>query len=153
MRAESQLTTRSLRADQKGKVRAAHGIRPTGISTVNGREIVDDGMVFFWQCQAAKAGKVECNAFKILDVRGEGRGPCMRDPEPDDEPDEADVKPEVKEEVGKTPECVPVKEEVSVKAEQVSAEHVSDELKQEPRREPGPPVVKEELVKEEPPTC
>lgn len=126
-------------------MRAAHGIRPTGVSTVNGREIVDDGMVFFWQCQAAKAGKVECNAFKILDVRGEGRGPCMRDPGPDDEPDDV-----VKEEVGVKPEHEPVDEELEVKAEELAhAEHVSDELKQEPRREPGPPVANEELVKEE----
>ncbi|EJT47115.1 hypothetical protein A1Q1_04108 [Trichosporon asahii var. asahii CBS 2479] len=110
----------SLRADQKGKVRAAHGIRPTSVSTVNGRQIVDDGMVFFWQCQGSRAGKTECNTFKILDINAEGRGPCMRDPGPDFEPDE---------------EQQPVKKEIDVKNEPMvkseaeagrADEHVSD---------------------------
>lgn len=71
---------RSLRADQKGKVRSARGPAPElRRFTVGGRDIVDDGMAFFWQCQASRSGRAECGGFRVLDMRAEGRGPCMVD--------------------------------------------------------------------------
>jgi hypothetical protein len=43
--------------------------------------VVDDDMVYFWQCQApSRTGDMKgCGFFKILDMRGEGRGPCWGD--------------------------------------------------------------------------
>ena len=123
-------------------MRAAYGIRPTSVTTVNGREIVDNGMVFFWQCQGSRAGKTECNTFKILDINAEGRGPCMRDPGPDFEPDE---------------EQQPVKKEIDAKTEAVERvepeagradERVSDRFKQD-TGEPASSIVKNEPLKEE----
>lgn len=45
------------------------------------QEIVDDDMVFFWQCQApGQTGDMKgCGFFRILDMRAEGRGPCVID--------------------------------------------------------------------------
>lgn len=122
-------------------MRAAQGVRPTTTSTVNGREIVDDGMVFFWQCQASRAGKVECGAFKILDIKAEGRGPCMADPGPDDEPDDPSHEPDRNEEP---------KVESEIPAGPVCAtKHVSGDPKQGPETQPAEEAVKEEAVKEE----
>ncbi|BEJ13347.1 hypothetical protein CspHIS471_0305210 [Cutaneotrichosporon sp. HIS471] len=68
-----------LRADQRGKARSALGvIRGSGYVS-NG--VVDDDMVYFWQCQTPMrtSDMKGCGFFKILDMRGEGRGPCCGD--------------------------------------------------------------------------
>lgn len=46
-----------------------------------GLGVVDDDMVFFWQCQSpGTTGDMKgCGFFKILDMKGEGRGPCWGD--------------------------------------------------------------------------
>jgi hypothetical protein len=46
-----------------------------------GQKIVDDDMVFFWQCQApGQTGDMKgCGFFRILDMKAEGRGPCVVD--------------------------------------------------------------------------
>lgn len=43
--------------------------------------IVDDDMVFFWQCQSpGQTGDLKgCGFFRILDMGAEGRGPCIGD--------------------------------------------------------------------------
>lgn len=122
-------------------MRAAQGVRPTTTSTVNGREIVDDGMAFFWQCQASRAGKVECSAFKILDIKAEGRGPCMADPGPDDEPDDPSHEPDRK-------EASKVESEIPEARLVCANKHVSGDPKREAETQPA----KEEPVKNEPVT-
>jgi len=46
-----------------------------------GQELVDDDMVFFWQCQSpGQTGDMKgCGFFRILDMKAEGRGPCVVD--------------------------------------------------------------------------
>lgn len=87
-----------LRADQKGKarlnmLRSPKKARPQQHSSAGPRalqdadgdedqyQVLDDDMVFFWQCQSpGQTGDLKgCGFFKILDVKGEGRGPCMMD--------------------------------------------------------------------------
>ncbi|GMK56622.1 hypothetical protein CspeluHIS016_0304620 [Cutaneotrichosporon spelunceum] len=65
-----------LRADQRGKARSALGVVRGSGTVSNG--VVDDDMVYFWQCQTPmrSSDAKGCGFFKILDVRGEGRGPC-----------------------------------------------------------------------------
>lgn len=75
------LLTRSiLRADQRAKARAALGVM-RGSGAVSAAGVVDDNMVYFWQCQSpSRTGDMKgCGFFKILDMRGEGRGPCWGD--------------------------------------------------------------------------
>lgn len=86
---------RLLRADQKAKARARLG---TASSTngqkrvTNGVEVVDDDMAYFWQCQSpTSTGELKgCGFFKILDMKGEGRGPCVGDVVPEAASDGAD---------------------------------------------------------------
>lgn len=105
-------------------------------------------MVFFWQCQGSRAGQTECNSFKILDVKAEGRGPCMRDPGPDNESDDLDDPGKrVKETLDVKAKGEVVKEETTEIGAGRADEHMF-ESKQE--QEPGPPDVNERLVKEEP---
>ncbi|KAJ9097679.1 hypothetical protein QFC21_004716 [Naganishia friedmannii] len=93
-----------LRADQKGKVRAARASenassRPpapahtvssaaTAITTSNNKIDEQDksaldaflrGMVYFWQCQSSSITGTEkgCGFFRVLDMKAEGRGPCF----------------------------------------------------------------------------
>lgn len=85
------LMNRLLRADQKAKARSNMNISPrknvqqperTKESKIyEGQEVVDDDMIFFWQCQApGQTGDMKgCGFFRILDMRGEGRGPCIID--------------------------------------------------------------------------
>ena len=44
-------------------------------------KLIKDDMVFFWQCQSpGQTGDLKgCGFFKILDLRAEGRGPCVGD--------------------------------------------------------------------------
>jgi len=44
-------------------------------------EVVDDDMVFFWQCQSpGQTGDLKgCGFFRLLDMEAEGRGPCIVD--------------------------------------------------------------------------
>lgn len=137
--------SRCLRADQRGKVRAAQGARAGLVhSRVNGRDIVDDGMAFFWQCQASRAGKVECGAFKVLDMKAEGRGPCMADPvDPVDPRSSEDSGPDEK------PRTETHEDESTPAANAEDAlvragEHVSDG----PKQESAPAPVKDELSPE-----
>ncbi|OXH20995.1 hypothetical protein J008_07035 [Cryptococcus neoformans] len=72
-----------LRADQKAKARsrlssASSKPRPRVSSSMN---IIEDDMIFFWQCQSATQTGVGkgCGFFKILDMKKEGRGPCIGD--------------------------------------------------------------------------
>lgn len=135
---------RCLRADQKGKVRAAHGVRSKSVSRVNGREIVDDGMAFFWQCQASRAGKPECGGFKLLDIRAEGRGPCMGDEGPDVEDfDELSVKAEGVDAASATVER-PVsderKQEATLKPTREPERECKQETKQAFKQEPSPVI-------------
>jgi len=46
-----------------------------------GQEIVHDDMIYFWQCQApGQTGDMKgCGFFRILDMKAEGRGPCIID--------------------------------------------------------------------------
>lgn len=82
---------RLLRADQKAKARSRFGAAPGagGVSRAgvkNGVTVLDDDMAFFWQCQSpGTTGEIKgCSFFKILDMRGEGRGPCVADEEEDE---------------------------------------------------------------------
>lgn len=70
---------RVLRADQRAKARSALGVTRKSGTVSNG--VVDDDMVYFWQCQSpSRTGEMKgCSFFKILDMRGEGRGPCWGD--------------------------------------------------------------------------
>jgi hypothetical protein len=79
-----------LRADQKAKARSNMDISPRKIGQperqqerklYEGQEVVDDDMIFFWQCQApGQTGDMKgCGFFRILDMKGEGRGPCIID--------------------------------------------------------------------------
>jgi hypothetical protein len=83
-----------LRADQKAKVRsilASSGKKDRESSSTRKNEkededssalgIVEDDMVFFWQCQSTcLTGDLKgCGFFKILDMKAEGRGPCIID--------------------------------------------------------------------------
>lgn len=79
-----------LRADQKGKVRAANAAAGTAapvetrLSTYSADKTVERalaGMMYFWQCQSASVTGSErgCGFFRVLDWRAEGRGPCMGD--------------------------------------------------------------------------
>lgn len=82
---------RLLRADQKAKARSNMASSPSKIrnevkqeATIkmyHGQEIIDDDMIFFWQCQApGQTGDMKgCGFFRILDMKGEGRGPCIVD--------------------------------------------------------------------------
>lgn len=72
-----------LRADQKAKARSrlsstSFKSRPRASSNTN---IIEDDMVFFWQCQSATQTGVGkgCGFFRILDMKKEGRGPCIGD--------------------------------------------------------------------------
>jgi hypothetical protein len=51
------------------------------IKLYGGQEVVDDDMVFFWQCQSpGQTGDMKgCGFFRILDMKAEGRGPCVID--------------------------------------------------------------------------
>lgn len=64
--------------------------------TRDGTTILDDDMVFFWQCQSpGTTGEIKgCSFFKILDMGGEGRGPCLGDEEEDENENEHEVGPE-----------------------------------------------------------
>ena len=85
-----------LRADQKAKARSRLPPSPSkppkplkerselgGKSTniTGGSEVVDDDMAYFWQCQSpGQTGDLKgCGFFRILDMKAEGRGPCMGD--------------------------------------------------------------------------
>jgi len=58
-----------------------------GRKTRNGIAVVEDDMAFFWQCQSpGTTGSMKgCGFFKILDMRGEGRGPCIGYDEEEDQ--------------------------------------------------------------------
>jgi hypothetical protein len=45
------------------------------------RDVLEDDMVWFWQCQSpGQTGEMKgCGFFKVLDMKGEGRGPCIGD--------------------------------------------------------------------------
>jgi hypothetical protein len=70
-----------------------------GKRTRDGVEVVKDDMAFFWQCQSpGTTGQLKgCGFFKILDMRGEGRGPCIgygdEGVEAEVEADESDERP------------------------------------------------------------
>lgn len=51
------------------------------VERFEGQEVVDDDMVFFWQCQSpGQTGDMKgCGFFRILDMKAEGRGPCITD--------------------------------------------------------------------------
>ncbi|KAK8861429.1 hypothetical protein IAR55_002248 [Kwoniella newhampshirensis] len=73
-----------LRADQKAKARsrlAPNSPSKTGRAPIQSSGIVDDDMLFFWQCQSpTQTGELKgCGFFKILDMKREGRGPCCGD--------------------------------------------------------------------------
>jgi len=72
-----------LRADQKAKVRARLSPSPVKVQKTERSNVVDDDMVFFWQCQSpGQTGDMKgCGFFRILDMRAEGRGPCLGDQE------------------------------------------------------------------------
>lgn len=76
----SPLTTSLLRADQKAKVRSKLPPSPSK-GTVLKEGVIEDDMVWFWQCQSpGQTGEMKgCGFFKILDMKGEGRGPCIGD--------------------------------------------------------------------------
>jgi hypothetical protein len=82
---------RLLRADQKAKTRSRLGpsspakkgrntseAASAEIEEVKNR-VVEDNMVFFWQCQSpGQTGDLRgCGFFRILDMKAEGRGPCI----------------------------------------------------------------------------
>jgi hypothetical protein len=48
---------------------------------LSGSTVKPDDMVYFWQCQSpGNTGELKgCGFFKILDMGGEGRGPCWGD--------------------------------------------------------------------------
>ncbi|WWC87731.1 uncharacterized protein L201_002623 [Kwoniella dendrophila CBS 6074] len=77
-----------LRADQKAKARSRIlPISPTKSSSAKNKEttqddnIIEDDMMYFWQCQSpSQTGDMKgCGFFKILDMKKEGRGPCLGD--------------------------------------------------------------------------
>lgn len=72
--AESRLTRRN---NRKGKAAKAAAFRGEGAASPSA-----DGSAppirFFWQCQAGQQNEGKgCHFFKFLDLRGEGRGPCI----------------------------------------------------------------------------
>jgi hypothetical protein len=73
-----------LRADQKAKARTRLNPSPKkrGASD-KGTEssMVDDDMAYFWQCQSSgQTGDMKgCGFFRLLDMKAEGRGPCLQD--------------------------------------------------------------------------
>ncbi|KGB78423.3 hypothetical protein CNBG_4261 [Cryptococcus deuterogattii R265] len=72
-----------LRADQKAKARSrlsSTSSRPR-LRASSIMNIIEDDMVFFWQCQSASQTGVGrgCGFFRILDMKKEGRGPCIGD--------------------------------------------------------------------------
>ncbi len=89
------LRVRLLRADQKAKARSRLAPSPTKAppssqsqplkveadSQKGGLKVIDDDMVFFWQCQSpGQTGNMKgCGFFRILEMKGEGRGPCVGD--------------------------------------------------------------------------
>lgn len=80
-----------LRADQKAKARSRLVPSPTKKNdtrpddemskSLEKNKVVEDDMVFFWQCQSpGQTGEMKgCGFFKILDLKAEGRGPCVDD--------------------------------------------------------------------------
>ncbi|WWC68770.1 uncharacterized protein I206_102705 [Kwoniella pini CBS 10737] len=83
-----------LRADQKAKARTrllppspqkssstSADSAGAGLCKEKGDDFVIDDMLYFWQCQSpAKTGDMKgCGFFKILDMKKEGRGPCLKD--------------------------------------------------------------------------
>nr|ODN87339.1 hypothetical protein L203_03612 [Cryptococcus depauperatus CBS 7841] len=69
-----------LRADQKAKARSRLASAPSLSKPFPiDRDLVDDDMVFFWQCQSPTQTGEEngCGFFRLLDMRKEGRGPCI----------------------------------------------------------------------------
>ncbi|WVQ94531.1 hypothetical protein IAU59_001610 [Kwoniella sp. CBS 9459] len=89
-----------LRADQKAKARArlmppspskVKVLKETGppgttadaaAEDIDKRSgLLDDDMMFFWQCQSpGQTGDLKgCGFFRILDMKKEGRGPCIGD--------------------------------------------------------------------------
>jgi hypothetical protein len=50
-----------------------------GRTARDGTVVLKDDMAYFWQCQSpGTTGQMKgCGFFKILDMRGEGRGPCV----------------------------------------------------------------------------
>ena len=69
-----------LRADQKGKTRAR--LPPSPAKKAASRlDLTDDDMLYFWQCQSpSQSGELKgCGFFRLLDMRAEGRGPCIGD--------------------------------------------------------------------------
>jgi hypothetical protein len=86
----SMLMRSLLRADQKAKARSNMNVSPRKNvpperkeekKVYEGQEVVNDDMIFFWQCQApGQTGDMKgCGFFRILDMRSEGRGPCIID--------------------------------------------------------------------------
>ena len=87
-----------LRADQKAKARSRLAPSPMKRRRFLGdddcdedprpidadgevKQFVVDDMAFFWQCQSpGSTGSMKgCGFFRILDMRAEGRGPCVVD--------------------------------------------------------------------------
>ncbi|WVQ78779.1 hypothetical protein IAT38_000870 [Cryptococcus sp. DSM 104549] len=68
-----------LRADQKAKARSR--LAPTKARIESDANVLDDDMLFFWQCQSpAQTGDDKgCGFFRILDMKKEGRGPCVHE--------------------------------------------------------------------------
>ncbi|WVQ73680.1 hypothetical protein IAR50_003260 [Cryptococcus sp. DSM 104548] len=67
-----------LRADQKAKARSRQATKAAREPKHN---VIDDDMIFFWQCQShTQSGEMDgCGFFRILDMQKEGRGPCVVD--------------------------------------------------------------------------
>ena len=53
----------------------------SAIQRFEGQEVIDDDMVFFWQCQSpGQTGDMKgCGFFRIMDMKAEGRVPCIVD--------------------------------------------------------------------------
>ena len=62
-----------------GTVASGQARRPETIQA--GSLMMEDDMVFFWQCQCpGQTGDMKgCGFFRILDMKAEGRGPCIVD--------------------------------------------------------------------------
>ena len=92
------MTRRLLRADQKAKARSRLAPSPSEsrycLTSLDGSRdgskmmlenggprMTEDDMVFFWQCQSpGQTGDLKgCGFFRILDMKAEGRGPCVGD--------------------------------------------------------------------------